>query len=116
MHRSVALQQQAQIIFVLLCFVPRILENESAKMREIADKHFPDNWVIQIYQGYLIDITQVWAHFPAAKKAVENNIYESNVKQMAERHAAMLKRCFKKLSNCVVDGQIVEEFVLDNVV
>jgi WASH complex subunit strumpellin len=45
-HRSVALSAQAQIIFVLLNFVPRILDTEQAKMREIADKHFPDNFVI----------------------------------------------------------------------
>ena len=45
-HRSVALSQQASIIFVMLNFCPRILENEHAKMREIADKHFPDNFVI----------------------------------------------------------------------
>ena len=73
-------------------------------MREIADKHFPDNFVIQIYQGYLVDITQVWDHFPAAKKAASNNIYDANVKQMAERNAAMLRRCYKKLKSYVVDG------------
>lgn len=45
-HRSVALANQAQIIFVLLGFTPRVLDRENAKMREIADKHFPDNFVI----------------------------------------------------------------------
>jgi len=45
-HRSVALANQAQIIFILLAFCPRILEKEHAKMREISDKHFPDNFVI----------------------------------------------------------------------
>lgn len=78
-HRSAALASQAQIIFVLLGFTPDILEQEQAKMREIADKHFPDNFVIQIYQGYLVDITQYWEPFPAARKAIENNIYEANV-------------------------------------
>jgi WASH complex subunit strumpellin len=34
------------MIFVLLCFLPKVLEVEDAKMREIADKHFPDNFVI----------------------------------------------------------------------
>lgn len=57
MHRSVALSQQASHMFVLLNFCPRILEKENAKMREISDKHFPDNFVISIYQGYLLDIT-----------------------------------------------------------
>ncbi len=48
-HRSVALSNQASIIFVLLAFCPKILERENAKMREIVDKHFPDNWVVPIY-------------------------------------------------------------------
>lgn len=74
-HRSVALAQQASIIFVMLCFVPKILEKENAKMREIVDKHFPDNWVIPVYQGHLIDLTIYWGeNFPAAAKALSNNI------------------------------------------
>lgn len=44
-HRSVALASQAAAIFVLLFFVPDTLHNDNAKMREIVDKHFPDNWV-----------------------------------------------------------------------
>jgi len=63
---------------------------EHAKMREISDKHFPDNFVIQIYQGYLVDITQYWQMFPAAKKAIENNIYAANIKTIAEKNAFMV--------------------------
>ena len=59
------------------------MEYEDAKMREIADKHFPDNFVIQIYQGYLVDVTQYWEPFTAAKKAIENNINSNNVKALA---------------------------------
>ncbi len=44
-------------------------------MREIVDKHFPDNWVVPFYQGHLIDLTSYWGeHFPAAAKALGNNI------------------------------------------
>jgi len=48
-HRSAALFDQAQIMFVLLNFCPRILEKEDARMREITDRHFPDNWIIPIF-------------------------------------------------------------------
>ena len=54
------------MIFVLLFFCPKILEKENAKMREIVDKHFPDNWVIPVYQGHLADVTEWWRLFPAA--------------------------------------------------
>lgn len=81
-------------------------------MREIADKHFPDNFVIQFYQGYLVDITQYWDPFPAAKKAIENNVYSLSVRQMAEKSAAMIKNCHDRLNKYVVDGQLLEEYVL----
>ena len=46
-HRSTALATQASMLYVILFFAPDILQNQQAKMREIVDKHFPDNWVRQ---------------------------------------------------------------------
>jgi len=48
-------------------------------MREICDKHYPDNWVIPIYQGHFVDIIQYWEAYPAAIKALNNNINADNV-------------------------------------
>jgi WASH complex subunit strumpellin len=31
-----------------------------AKMREIVDKHFPDNWVINLYMGITVDLIDAW--------------------------------------------------------
>jgi WASH complex subunit strumpellin len=67
------------MVFILLFWWPSLLEKERAKMREIVDKHFPDNWVLPLYQGYLIDITEYWHKFPAAAKALENNMYTENI-------------------------------------
>ena len=44
-HRSTALATQAAMLYVILHFSPDTLYNQQAKMREIVDKHFPDNWV-----------------------------------------------------------------------
>lgn len=46
-HRSTALATQASMLYVILYFQPDILHSQQAKMREIVDKHFPDNWVSQ---------------------------------------------------------------------
>lgn len=43
-------------------------------MREICDKHFPDNWVINVYGGQVYDLEKFWETFPAAMKAFRNNI------------------------------------------
>ena len=44
-HRSTALATQAAMLYIILYFAPTLLNTEQAKMREIVDKHFPDNWV-----------------------------------------------------------------------
>jgi len=42
-HRSTALSSQAVMLFVCLFFESSILQQQSAKMREVMDKYFPDN-------------------------------------------------------------------------
>lgn len=44
-HRSTALATQASMLYVILYFAPDVLHSQQAIMREIVDKHFPDNWV-----------------------------------------------------------------------
>jgi hypothetical protein len=29
-------------------------------MREIVDKHFPDNWVLNLYMGITVDLVDAW--------------------------------------------------------
>jgi len=50
-HRSTALANQASMLYVILYFVPKVLEKDFTKMREIVDKHFADNWVLPYYMG-----------------------------------------------------------------
>jgi len=50
-HRSTALATQASMLYVCLFFSVGILHSETAIMREIVDKFFPDNWVISVYMG-----------------------------------------------------------------
>ena len=33
------------MLYVILYFSPTTLHHQEAQMREIVDKHFPDNWV-----------------------------------------------------------------------
>ena len=114
-HRSQALSQQASIIFCLLPFVPRILDEREAKMREICDKHFPDNWVIPIYGGQLADLLAFWNSFPAAKKALENNIVPSKVEFLSHQCLENLRLNNKRLGRYIIEGQLQEKEALANV-
>jgi WASH complex subunit strumpellin len=53
-------------------------------MREIVDKHFPDNWVTSYYMGITVDVSQAWDTYSAAKKALENTVSPRNVKRLLE--------------------------------
>lgn len=44
-HRSTALATQASMLYIILYFAPDVLHTQQAVMREVVDKHFPDNWV-----------------------------------------------------------------------
>ena len=39
----------------------------------------------------------------------------ANIKTLAEKNAYMVKNCHERLKSYVVDGQLLEEYVLDNV-
>jgi WASH complex subunit strumpellin len=39
------------MLYVVLYFDPDVLKNETATMREIVDKFFPDNWVSGLIIG-----------------------------------------------------------------
>lgn len=43
-------------------------------MREIVDKHFPDNWVVSYYLGFVVDLSIAWEGYRAAKAALSNTI------------------------------------------
>jgi len=84
-------------------------------MREIVDKHFPDNWVLPVYQGHLVDLTEYWEVFPAAKKALSNNIVPENIKIFADKHFFKLQKVSEQIKSYIIEGQLLEEFVLDRV-
>ncbi|XP_020632450.1 WASH complex subunit 5-like [Orbicella faveolata] len=89
-HRSTALATQASMLYVILFFAPDILQNQQAKMREIVDKHFPDNWVISVYMGNVVNLVEAWDPYRAAKTALNNTLDPTNVKTLVRMFKQML--------------------------
>uniref|UniRef100_A0A915HGY6 WASH complex subunit strumpellin n=1 Tax=Romanomermis culicivorax TaxID=13658 RepID=A0A915HGY6_ROMCU len=113
-HRSVAFSQQAAMLYIALFFAPDILTNQFPVMREIVDKYFSDNWVINIYMGVTANLIDAWESYKAAKSALFNVHTPQSIKLLADRHASELIDLNKGLSKYITEGVITKEFVLDN--
>ncbi|XP_046411198.1 WASH complex subunit 5 isoform X1 [Neodiprion fabricii] len=91
-HRSMALASQAAMLVVALAFSPSTLHSQTSIMRETVDRFFPDNWVISIYMGLVLNLWDWWEPYKAAKNALNNTFEVSNVKQIAQKYGQKLKK------------------------
>ncbi|ELK24738.1 WASH complex subunit strumpellin [Myotis davidii] len=124
-HRSTALANQAAMLYVILYFDPSILHTHQAKMREIVDKYFPDNWasiairifysVISIYMGITVNLADAWEPYKAAKTALNNTLDLANVREQASRYATASERVHAQVQQFLKEGYLREEMVLDNI-
>ncbi|XP_044148704.1 WASH complex subunit 5 [Bufo gargarizans] len=114
-HRSTALATQAAMLYVILYFHPSTLQTHQAKMREIVDKYFPDNWVISIYMGITVNLMEAWEPYKAAKTALNYTLDLPNIKEQACRYAAIMERLHPQVQHFLKEGFLREEFVLDNI-
>ncbi|XP_054446455.1 WASH complex subunit 5 [Pteronotus mesoamericanus] len=114
-HRSTALATQAAMLYVVLYFDPSILHAHQAKMREIVDKYFPDNWVISIYMGITVNLADAWEPYKAAKTALNNTLDLANVREQASRYATVSERVHAQVQQFLKEGYLREEMVLDNI-
>lgn len=114
-HRSTALATQASMLYVILYFEADILMNQQAKMREIVDKHFPDNWVISVYMGTTVNLLDAWSPYKAAVTALNNTLDVGNVREQSSKYARNLERLQPVLEKYLQEGVLKEEFVLDSI-
>ncbi|XP_069587983.1 WASH complex subunit 5 [Ranitomeya imitator] len=114
-HRSTALATQAAMLYVILYFHPSTLHTHQAKMREIVDKYFPDNWIISFYMGITVNLMEAWEPYKAAKTALNYTLDLPNIKEQACRYAAITERLHPQVQQFLKEGFLREEFVLDNI-
>ncbi|KAK2144442.1 hypothetical protein LSH36_756g00059 [Paralvinella palmiformis] len=114
-HRSTALATQASMLYVILYFMPEILCSQQATMREIVDKHFPDNWVISIYMGITVNLLDAWSPYKAALSALNNTLNVANIKELSCKHAGHVTKLIDTLEKLLKEGVLREVYVLDNI-
>ncbi|XP_035827087.1 WASH complex subunit 5 [Aplysia californica] len=114
-HRSTALATQASMLYVILYFQADILNAQQAKMREIVDKHFPDNWVISVYMGMTVNLLDAWAPYKSAVTALNNTLSVSNIREQSVKYAQKVEKLQPVLNKYLKEGVLKEEFVLDSI-
>ena len=113
-QRSIRLSRQASMLYVVLFFDPIVLKEEEARLREIVDKYFYDNWVVHVYAGMTADLSIEWKRFPAARAALGNVLRVENVKRMHVQNAKLIGQCMAELRAYLTMGILTDSFVLDN--
>lgn len=115
-HRTTALATQAGMLYVCLFFASEILHQQSAKMREIVDKFFSDNWIISIYMGITVNLIDSWESFKAAKNALLNTIDGTNVNEISVQHSNELKKLIPLTKTLLAEGKLTRKSLMKNVV
>jgi len=114
-HRSTALATQCAMLYVVLYFAPDVLHNRDAIMREVVDKHLNDNWVITMYMGFTVDLSEAWAPYKAARTALGNILTKANITDLTNKHAEAVVQLCNELDKFLTEGILIEEFVLQNI-
>ncbi|GCB74711.1 hypothetical protein scyTo_0003802 [Scyliorhinus torazame] len=114
-HRSIAFATQAAMLYVILYFEPSILHTQQAKMREIVDKYFPDNWVISIYMGIIVNLIEAWEPYKAARTALNYTLEQPNIREQAIRYGTSVDRLRRQVQQFLKEGFLREEYVLDHI-
>ncbi|CAF1162609.1 unnamed protein product [Didymodactylos carnosus] len=114
-HQTTAFATQAAMIYVLLYFYPDILHNKPAVMREIVDKHFADNWVINLYMGITVNLIDAWDQYKAAKAALNNTLDIQAVKNRAQIVYSSIGKLNTQVEQYLTEGVLIEDYVLKNI-
>ncbi|EZA48313.1 hypothetical protein DMN91_008109 [Ooceraea biroi] len=107
-HRSTAVATQASMLVIILSFKPTILHAQTAIMREIVDRFFPDNWVISIYMGTVINLCDWWSPYKAARTALNNTLENSNVKGIAQKYGVKMDKLIRETEEIQLAGTLDE--------
>jgi len=114
-HRSIALSQQASLLVSILWFSPETLMDKPEVMREIVEKHFADNWIVNWTFGKTIDLRIAWRWCEAANEALSIALNAKNVQKLCERCDKKFNEISKVFRTFITKRKIVDEkFVLDN--
>lgn len=113
-HRTTALSAQAGALLVLLFYAPQILRDDLVVMREIVDRYFRGCWIVPVFLGFTIDLSQAWDRFKAAKAAMTGTLALSAAKEVTQVHASKVLNLLEDLRVFLLEGVLTQDYVLKN--
>uniref|UniRef100_A0A182PF45 Strumpellin n=1 Tax=Anopheles epiroticus TaxID=199890 RepID=A0A182PF45_9DIPT len=113
-QHATALANQAGMLFVCLFFSPKTLHNQPARMREIVDKFFSNNWIVSLYMGITVNLINAWESFKAAKTALTNTLDNGNLKEICHRQRQSMETLLNRTRNILREGNLSEQNLLDH--
>lgn len=114
-QRSTALANQAGMLYVCLFFSPRTLHQQNARMREIVDKFFADNWIVSIYMGITVNLVDAWEPYKAAKRALINVIDTQNINEISVKHSKHLVKLIQQTGLLLKEGTLTRKMLVKNI-
>ena len=94
--------------------MPDVLNRAKSTMREIVDKHFYNCWVITFYLGYIIDLTEWWKPYKAAKAALNNILDLEGIQELTTFFVAKQAECYERANEYLTEGVMTDEYVTYN--
>lgn len=113
-HRCAALGGQTACLFVLLNFIPEILQSETVVMKDIVDKFLLGWWVVPIFMGFMVDLSVAWDQYKAAKAALAPVLAPQQVREFARTYGTRVPELLVELRSILSEGVLTPEFVLSN--
>ncbi|KAG0609828.1 hypothetical protein M758_7G016900 [Ceratodon purpureus] len=113
-HRCAALGGQAACLYVLLNFIPEILQSEALIMKDIVDKFLLGWWVVPIFMGFMVDLSVAWDQYKAAKAALAPMLAPQQVREFARIYGTRVPELLVELRSMLSEGVLTQEFVLSN--
>uniref|UniRef100_A0A182JXG8 WASH complex subunit 5 n=1 Tax=Anopheles christyi TaxID=43041 RepID=A0A182JXG8_9DIPT len=113
-QHSTALANQAGMLYVCLYFSTKTLHTQPARMREIVDKFFSNNWIVSLYMGITVNLINAWESFKAAKTALTNTLDNANLKEICHRQKQSMETLLNRTRNILREGNLTEQNLLDH--
>lgn len=113
-HRCAALGGQVACLYVLLNFIPEVLQNETLVMKDIVDKFLLGWWVVPIFMGFMVDLSAAWDQYKAAKAALAPILALQQVREFARTYGTRVPELLVELRGFLSEGVLTQEFVLSN--